>query len=131
MVALPQNNPEPVLEARGISKSFGTVTALENVDFEVYPREIVALIGDNGAGKSTLIKILSGATRPDTGTITLHGRPVEFHGPREARESGIETVYQDLALAPDLDVAANLFLGREILMPGLLGAQEQVGGDVE
>lgn len=122
MVAVPQIGAEPVLEARGISKSFGSVRALENVDFEVYPREIVALIGDNGAGKSTLIKILSGAIRPDTGTIKLHGREVEFHGPRDARDSGIETVYQDLALAPDLDVASNLFLGREILMPGPLGA---------
>jgi len=122
MAALPQTRPEPVLEAHGISKSFGSVTALENVDFEAYPREIVALIGDNGAGKSTLIKVLSGAIRPDTGTITLHGRQVEFHGPRDARERGIETVYQDLALAPDLDVASNLFLGREILMPGILRA---------
>ncbi|HEX8918597.1 MAG TPA: ATP-binding cassette domain-containing protein [Chloroflexota bacterium] len=122
MVAAEAVRPEPVFEARGISKRFGNVTALEDVDFEVYPREIVALLGDNGAGKSTLIKILSGALRPDTGTIKLHGREVEFHGPREARDSGIETVYQDLALAPDLDVASNLFLGREILMPGPLGA---------
>jgi fructose transport system ATP-binding protein len=112
---------QPVLEARGISKRYGSVTALEEVDFEAYPGEIVALLGDNGAGKSTLIKILSGAVRPDSGTITLHGRPVQFHGPRDARNSGIETVYQDLALAPDLDVASNLFLGREIYMPGILG----------
>lgn len=111
----------PVLEARGISKRFGNVTALEGVDFEAYPREIVALLGDNGAGKSTLIKILSGALRPDTGTIKLHGTEMEFHGPRDARGRGIETVYQDLALAPALDVASNLFLGREILMPSILG----------
>ncbi|HZS92750.1 MAG TPA: ATP-binding cassette domain-containing protein [Chloroflexota bacterium] len=111
----------PIMEARGISKHFGSVIALENADFEVYPGEIVALIGDNGAGKSTLIKILSGAMRPDTGTITFRGRPVDFHSPRDARAAGIETVYQDLALAPDLDVAANLFLGREIKQPGLLG----------
>jgi fructose transport system ATP-binding protein len=111
----------PALEARGIAKRFGSVVALEGVDFEVYPGEIAALIGDNGAGKSTLIKILSGALRPDSGTITFHGRPVDFHSPRDARAAGIETVYQDLALAPDLDVAANLFLGREIKQPGLLG----------
>ena len=95
--------------------------ALESVDFEVYPGEIVALIGDNGAGKSTLIKILSGALRPDTGSLMMRGQPVEFHSPRDARAAGIETVYQDLALAPDLDVAANLFLGREIKQPGILG----------
>lgn len=121
MVAARQPRDEPVLEARGIGKRYGSVSALENVDFEAYPGEIVALLGDNGAGKSTLIKILSGAVRPDTGTIKLHGREVEFHGPRDARTSGIETVYQDLALAPDLDVASNLFLGRELVMPGLLG----------
>lgn len=121
MVAVQQSGVEPVLEARGIGKTYGSVSALENVDFEAYPGEIVALLGDNGAGKSTLIKILSGAIRPDTGTITLHGREVEFHSPRDARSSGIETVYQDLALAPDLDVASNLFLGRELVLPGLLG----------
>jgi fructose transport system ATP-binding protein len=109
------------MEARGISKRFGSVVALEGADFEIFPGEIVALIGDNGAGKSTLIKILSGAQRPDTGTISFRGMPVEFHSPRDARAAGIETVYQDLALAPDLDVAANVFLGREIKQPGLLG----------
>ncbi len=97
------------------------MVALEGVDFEVYPGEIAALIGDNGAGKSTLIKILSGALRPDAGTIRMRGRPVEFHSPHDARVAGIETVYQDLALAPDLDVAANIFLGREIKQPGILG----------
>lgn len=122
MVAVEAASTEPVLEARAISKHYGSVTALTDVDFEAYPGEIVALLGDNGAGKSTLIKILSGAVRPDTGTIKLHGRTVEFHGPRDARTQGIETVYQDLALAPDLDVASNLFLGREIVMPGLLGS---------
>ncbi|GAC1431900.1 MAG: ATP-binding cassette domain-containing protein [Chloroflexota bacterium] len=111
----------PILEARAIAKRYGSVVALESADFEVYAGEIVALIGDNGAGKSTLIKILSGAVRPDTGTITLRGQAVDFHSPRDARAVGIETVYQDLALAPDLDVAANLFLGREIKQPGLLG----------
>lgn len=121
MAAIQPLQPEAILQATGISKRFGNVTALENVDFEAYPREIVALLGDNGAGKSTLIKILSGAQSPDAGTIKLHGKEVTFHGPRDARALGIETVYQDLALAPALDVASNLFLGREILMPGLLG----------
>jgi ABC-type sugar transport system ATPase subunit len=121
MVAEAVTQRVPILEAHGISKRFGNVRALEGVDFEVYPGEVVALIGDNGAGKSTLIKILSGALRPDTGTIMMRGRPAEFHSPRDARAAGIETVYQDLALAPDLEVAANLFLGREIKQPGILG----------
>jgi fructose transport system ATP-binding protein len=111
----------PILEARGIVKRFGSVTALEGADFEVYPAEICALIGDNGAGKSTLIKILSGALRPDAGVIRLRGRVVDFHSPHDARVAGIETVYQDLALAPDLEVASNLFLGREIKRGGILG----------
>lgn len=111
----------PLLEARDVAKRYGNVTALERADFDVYPGEIVGLIGDNGAGKSTLVKILAGAIRPDQGVITLRGRPVEFHSPRDARAAGIETVYQDLALAPDLDIASNLFLGREIKQPGLLG----------
>ncbi len=121
MAAEPSAERVPILEARGIAKRFGSVVALEGVDFEVYPGEIAALIGDNGAGKSTLIKILSGALRPDAGTIRMRGRPVEFHSPHDARVAGIETVYQDLALAPDLDVAANIFLGREIKQPGILG----------
>jgi len=111
----------PILAAQNIVKRYGSVTALEGADFEIYPGEVVALIGDNGAGKSTLVKILSGAVRPDSGTITMRGEPVSFHGPRDARAKGIETVYQDLALAPDLDVASNLYLGREIKQPGLLG----------
>ncbi len=111
----------PVLAARDISKRFGNVIALQHIDFELYPGEILALIGDNGAGKSTLIKILSGTLAPDSGTLLLRGNPVTFGGPRDAREAGIETVYQDLALAPDLDVPANLFLGREIKRSGLLG----------
>jgi ABC-type sugar transport system ATPase subunit len=111
----------PVLAARSISKRFGNVVALEDVDFEVYAGEITALIGDNGAGKSTLTKIIAGAIAPDSGTISLRGDPVTFHSPGEARDAGIETAYQDLALAPDLDIAANLFLAREILRPGLLG----------
>ena len=111
----------PVLEARSISKSFGNVVALENIDFEAYAGEISALIGDNGAGKSTLMKVISGAISPDSGTISLRGAPVVFHSPRDARDAGIETAYQDLALAPDLDIPANLFLAREVLRPGLLG----------
>jgi ABC-type sugar transport system ATPase subunit len=111
----------PVLEARGISKRFGNVVALENVDFEAHAGEISVLIGDNGAGKSTLMKVISGAISPDSGTIFLRGAPVVFHSPRDGRDAGIETAYQDLALAPDLDIPANLFLAREILRPGLLG----------
>lgn len=121
MVALSETATAPVLEAIGIVKRYGRVTALNGADFEAYPREIVALIGDNGAGKSTLIKILSGAIRPDEGRLKLDGQPVEFHSPRDARDAGIETVYQDLALAQDLDIATNLFLGREVVLPGLLG----------
>jgi ABC-type sugar transport system ATPase subunit len=112
---------EPILEARAISKRFGNVVALEDVDFDAYPGEITALIGDNGAGKSTLIKIISGVISPDSGTIAMRGKPATFHTPRDARDAGIETAYQDLALAPDLDIPANLFLAREILCPGLLG----------
>lgn len=111
----------PVLQARGISKHFGAVMALEGVDFELYPNEIMALVGDNGAGKSTLIKILSGAFQPDTGELLMDGQHVVFHNPMDARHQGIETVYQDLALAPALDIASNLFLGREERRPGLLG----------
>jgi simple sugar transport system ATP-binding protein len=112
---------EPLLEARGIVKSFGRVRALRGADFTVYPGEVVALIGDNGAGKSTLVKTLSGVHPPDAGEIVFEGRPVTLHNPTEARELGIETVYQDLALAPDLESSANLFLGREDVRPGLLG----------
>ncbi len=112
---------EPLLQARAVSKHYGSVRALHEVDFEVYAGEIVALIGDNGAGKSTLAKIISGAETPDTGTLALRGASVNFESPADARKAGIETTYQDLALAPDLDVAANLFLGRELLRPGLLG----------
>jgi simple sugar transport system ATP-binding protein len=112
---------EPLLEAHGIVKSFGRVRALRGADFTVYPGEVVALIGDNGAGKSTLVKTLSGVHPPDAGEIRFEGHPVTFHNPTEARDLGIETVYQDLALAPDLESSANLFLGREDVRPGLLG----------
>jgi simple sugar transport system ATP-binding protein len=113
---------EPLLEARGIVKSFGRVRALRGADFTVYPGEVVALIGDNGAGKSTLVKTLSGVHPPDAGEILFEGHSVTLHNPTEARDLGIETVYQDLALAPDLESSANLFLGREDVRPGLLGA---------
>jgi simple sugar transport system ATP-binding protein len=112
---------ESLLEARGIVKSFGRVRALRGASFTVQPGEVVALIGDNGAGKSTLVKTLSGVHAPDDGEIRFEGRPVAIPTPHAARELGIETVYQDLALAPDLESSANLFLGREAVRPGILG----------
>ena len=113
---------EPLLEARGIVKRYGQVRALRGADFTVQPGEVVALIGDNGAGKSTLVKVLSGIVPPDAGEIHFEGRPVSLATPSAARRLGMETVYQDLALAPELDSAANVFLGREVLRGGLLGA---------
>ena len=113
--------PEPLLEARGIVKSFGRVRALRGASFTVNAGEVVALIGDNGAGKSTLIKTLSGVLHPDDGEIQFEGQTVTIPNPVAARELGIETVYQDLALAPDLESSANLFLGRETTRGGLLG----------
>ena len=114
-------NGTPVLEARGIVKSFGKVQALRGANFEVRQNEVVALVGDNGAGKSTLVKTLAGVHQADGGEILFEGRPVTIHSPLDARALGIETVYQDLALAAELDPASNLFLGREIMRPGLLG----------
>jgi simple sugar transport system ATP-binding protein len=111
----------PLIAARGIMKSYGHVEALRGADFTLRPGEVVALIGDNGAGKSTLAKILSGVERPDAGTVEVDGEPVAFGSAEEARGAGIETVYQDLALCADLSPAANFFLGRELLRPGLLG----------
>jgi ABC-type sugar transport system ATPase subunit len=111
-----------VLRARAISKRYGNVIALDDVDFEVNAGEIVALIGDNGAGKSTLTKVLAGAIAPDSGTIEMLGKHVVFNSPADARNAGIETTYQDLALAEDLDIAANLFLARELVRPGIWGA---------
>jgi simple sugar transport system ATP-binding protein len=111
-----------LLEARGIVKSYGHVRALERADFEVRQGEVSALVGDNGAGKSTLIKVLSGTIQPDAGEIRFEGKPVTIDSPIAARRLGLETVYQDLALAEDLDPAANLFLGREELRPGVLGS---------
>ncbi len=108
---------EPRLRLKGINKSFGAVRALTDVDFEVYAGEVVGLVGDNGAGKSTLIKAISGVGPPDSGEIFLEGRPVNITGPQVSTRLGIETVYQDLALCDNLDVVANLFLGREERSP--------------
>ena len=113
---------EPVLQATGLVKTYGHVVALDGVDLELYPGEVLAVIGDNGAGKSTLIKCLSGAESPNGGTILLDGKPVHFRTPLDARDHGIETVYQTLAVAPSLDIAGNLFLGREMRRPGPLGS---------
>ncbi len=115
------SSAQPIIEAHGLVKRYGQVVALDGADFELYPNEIVAIIGDNGAGKSTLIKALSGATQPDDGEIRLDGEQVRFRTPRDARHAGIETVYQDLAVAPALDIAANIFLGREARRRGPLG----------
>ena len=113
---------QPVLQARGLVKRYGPVTALASGDLELYPGEILAIIGDNGAGKSSLIKALAGALIPDNGEILLDGKPVHFRNPMDARRAGIETVYQTLAVAPGLDIADNLFLGREERRPGILGS---------
>jgi fructose transport system ATP-binding protein len=110
-----------IFQARGLVKRYGHVTALDGVDFDLRAGEILAVIGDNGAGKSSLIKALSGATIPDEGEIRLDDAPVHFGSPVDARRHGIETVYQDLAVAPAMSIAENLFLGREILRPGIAG----------
>jgi ABC-type sugar transport system ATPase subunit len=112
---------QPILEARGINKHFGPVQALSNVDLSVFPGEVVALIGDNGAGKSTLINVLTGVLPLESGEIVFAGEQVRFSSPHEARAHGIETVYQDLAVAPHLDAVANIFLGRERRQSGLPG----------
>ena len=114
-------NHVPLLTARGLVKRYGRVTALDHADFDLYPGEILAVIGDNGAGKSSLIKAICGAVIPDEGEIKLDGKPLKFKSPMEAREAGIETVYQNLALSPALSITDNMFLGREIRKPGILG----------
>ena len=114
-------NAPLVIQAKGLVKRYGQVTALDGADFELRAGEILAVIGDNGAGKSSLIKALSGATIPDEGQIFLDGKPIQFKSPIDARRAGIETVYQDLAVAPAMTIAENLFLGREIRRPGFLG----------
>lgn len=111
-----------VMQAKGLVKRYGQVTALDGADFELRAGEILAVIGDNGAGKSSLIKCLSGATIPDEGQIQLDGQTIHFKSPIDARRAGIETVYQDLAVAPAMTIAENLFLGREIRRPGVLGS---------
>lgn len=115
------SGPAPILEARQLRKRYGNVVAMDGADFDLYDGEILAVIGDNGAGKSTLIKALSGATIPDSGQILLNGRAVQFRSPIDARRYGIETVYQTLAVVPALTIVENLFLGRELRKPGLLG----------
>ena len=112
---------DPVLIAKSVSKKYGTVVALDNADVELYPGEVLGVIGDNGAGKSTLIKVLCGAVIPDGGEILLDGKKVTFTSPIEARTLGIETVYQNLALSPALSITDNMFLGREIRQKGFLG----------
>ena len=114
--------PPLVMQAKGLVKRYGQVTALDGADFELRAGEILAVIGDNGAGKSSLIKALSGATVPDEGEILLDGQRIQFKSPIDARRAGIETVYQDLAVAPAMTIAENLFLGRELRRPGLLGS---------
>lgn len=118
----PDAGRQPVMSARGLVKTYGRVVGLDGVDLDLYPGEVLAIIGDNGAGKSTLIKCLTGAVVPDAGTITLDGRAVVFRRPQDAREAGIETVYQTLAVAPALDIASNLYLAREERRAGPLGS---------
>lgn len=113
---------EPVIKAERLVKTYGRVVGLDGVDFDLIPGEVLAVIGDNGAGKSTLIKCLTGAEIPDEGTVYLDGTKVRINRTQDARELGIETVYQSLAVSPALDVASNLFLGREIRRPGILGS---------
>jgi D-xylose transport system ATP-binding protein len=115
---------QPILSLRGISKRYGSVQALSGVDLDINAGEVVALVGDNGAGKSTLIKVIAGVGPPDQGTIEWEGRPVVIRDPAEAQELGIATVYQDLALCDNLDIATNLFLGREVSRFGVLDEVE-------
>jgi fructose transport system ATP-binding protein len=111
-----------ILSGRGLVKTFGRVVGLDGVDIDLYPGEVLAIVGDNGAGKSTLIKCLTGAMEPDAGELHLDGSPASFKRPQDAREAGIETVYQTLAVAPALDIASNMYLGRERRRPGPLGS---------
>ncbi|MEQ6201530.1 ATP-binding cassette domain-containing protein [Sulfitobacter sp. HNIBRBA2951] len=113
---------EPVLKGRGLVKRYGKVTALDHCDFDLMPGEILAVIGDNGAGKSSLIKAVSGAVIPDEGQVYLEGKEINFKSPIQARDAGIETVYQTLAMSPALSIADNMFMGREIRRPGIRGS---------
>ncbi|MDX1653633.1 MAG: ATP-binding cassette domain-containing protein [Candidatus Competibacteraceae bacterium] len=112
---------QPILQGKNLVKRYGRVTALDHCDFELMPDEILGVIGDNGAGKSTLIKAVSGAVIPDEGEIYLEGKQVHFHSPIDAREAGIETVYQTLAMSPALSIADNMFMGRELRKKGFMG----------
>jgi fructose transport system ATP-binding protein len=112
---------EPILKARNLVKRYGRVTAIDHCDFDLYPGEILAVIGDNGAGKSSLIKAVSGAVIPDEGEVLLEGQKVRFNSPIDARNMGIETVYQTLAMSPALSIADNMFMGRELRKPGFMG----------
>jgi fructose transport system ATP-binding protein len=114
--------PQPILQTRDLVKSYGRVVALDHCDFDLYPGEVLGVIGDNGAGKSTLIKCLAGAVIPDSGEILLDGQAVNFQTPNDAKAAGIETVYQTLAVCPALDIATNLFLGRERRRAGIRGS---------
>lgn len=125
---------QPIYEVRNISKKYGAVTALDDVTMQLYPGEVVGLVGDNGAGKSTLVKCLSGVHQPTSGEIILDGQERKWKSPHEALQAGIETLYQDSSLAPQLSVAANVFLGREETVPGILGkmgflAQKRMDGE--
>jgi fructose transport system ATP-binding protein len=120
--AQPPSAAAPVLSARSLVKTFGRVVGLDGVDVDLYPGEVLAIIGDNGAGKSTLIKCLTGAMAPDAGEILLDGHEVSFKRPQDAQHAGIQTVYQTLAVAPALDIASNVFLGRERRRSGPLGS---------
>lgn len=112
---------EPILKGVGLTKRYGRVTALDHCDFELFPGEVLGVIGDNGAGKSTLIKAVSGAVVPDAGEVYLDGEKVHFTSPIQAREHGIETVYQTLAMSPALSITDNMFMGRELRRPGFRG----------
>ncbi|WP_138423393.1 ATP-binding cassette domain-containing protein [Maritimibacter alexandrii] len=113
---------EPIVKGRGIVKRYGRVTAIDHSDFDLYPGEILAVIGDNGAGKSSIVKAICGAVQPDDGEIVIDGEKVHFSSPIEARDKGIEIVYQNLALSPALSIADNMFVGREIRKPGIMGS---------
>ncbi len=112
----------PVIRGRGLTKRYGRVVAMNGADFELFPGEVLAVIGDNGAGKSTMVKSLCGAVQPDEGILELDGQPITFASPIDARNAGIETVYQNLALSPALSIVDNMFLGREIYREGALGS---------
>ena len=117
---------EPILKGRNLVKRYGKVTALDHCDFDLMPGEILAVIGDNGAGKSSLIKAVSGAVTPDEGEVYLEGEKVAFHSPIDARNAGIATVYQTLAMSPALSIADNMFMGREIRKPGIRGIGNKI-----